>query len=119
MQLDNRDAGSLWDMVQAIHKIQEFSSSSSYETYLNSTLVQSAVERQLEILGEAAGRVSQSFRQVHPEIDWRRLIGLRNILIHRYDEIRQYTIWAIITSELSPLLTQLESLLPPPPDIGE
>ncbi|WP_322742304.1 HepT-like ribonuclease domain-containing protein [Gloeocapsopsis crepidinum] len=43
--------------------------------------------RQLEILGEAAGRVSEAFRRTPSGIDWRRIVGLRNILIHRYDEI--------------------------------
>ena len=106
MQANNRDAGSLWDMVSAIHGIQE----------LNSVLIQSAVERQLEILGEAAGRLSDEFRQVHPEIEWSRIIGLRNILIHRYDEIRQQIIWATIISELEPLLSQLDILLSSLPD---
>ncbi|MBD0268779.1 MAG: DUF86 domain-containing protein [Cyanobacteria bacterium Co-bin8] len=111
MQANNRDAGSLWDMVNAIHRIQEFTKNLTYEAYLDSILVQSAVERQLEILGEAARRLSDEFRQAHQEIDWRRIIGLRNILIHRYDEIRQQTIWTTVVSELESLLTQLETLL--------
>jgi uncharacterized protein with HEPN domain len=116
MQANNRDAGSLWDMVNAIHRIQEFTVNLTYEAYLDSTLVQSAVERQLEILGEAARRLSDEFRQAHSEIDWRRIIGLRNILIHRYDEIRQQTIWTTVISELEPLLAQLEILLSSLPD---
>jgi uncharacterized protein with HEPN domain len=111
MQANNRDAGSLWDMVNAIHRIQEFTTNLTYEAYLDSVLIQSAVERQLEILGEAARRLSDEFRQAHLEIDWRRIIGLRNILIHRYDEIRQQTIWTTVVSELELLLAQLENLL--------
>lgn len=116
MPATNRDAASIWDMVQAIHLVQEFTSNLTYDTYLDSVLTQSAVERQLEILGEAARRLSDEFRQAHPEIEWHRIIGLRNILIHRYDEIRQQTIWAVVDSQLEPLLTQLKSLLPTPPD---
>jgi uncharacterized protein with HEPN domain len=111
MQANSRDAGSIWDMVHAIHRIQEFTANLTDEAYLDSALIQSAVERQFEILGEAARRLSDEFRQAHPEIDWRRIIGLRNILIHRYDEIRQQTIWTTVISELQPLLAQLESLL--------
>jgi uncharacterized protein with HEPN domain len=111
MQANNRDAGSLWDMVNAIYRIQEFTMDLTYEAYLGSSLVQSAVERQFEILGEAARRLSDEFRQAHPEIDWRKIIGLRNILIHRYDEIRQQTIWTTVISELELLLAQLEILL--------
>jgi uncharacterized protein with HEPN domain len=83
MQANNRDAASLWDMVQAIRRIQEFTVNLSFEDYQESILIQSAVERQLEILGEAAGRISEGFRQAHPAIDWRAIVGLRNILIHR------------------------------------
>jgi uncharacterized protein with HEPN domain len=111
MGANSRDAGSLLDMVNAIHRIQEFTANLTQDKYLESALVQSAVERQLEILGEAARRLSKEFRQSHSEIEWRRIIGLRNILIHRYDEIRQQTIWQTVISELEPLLTQLESVL--------
>ena len=116
MQANNRDAASLWDMVQAIHRIQEFTAGLSFDDYQASILIQSAVERQLEILGEAAGRVSDALRQTYSTIDWRRTVGLRNIIIHRYDEIQQDIIWNIITTELATLLTQLEPLLPPLPD---
>ncbi len=116
MQANNRDAASLWDMVQAIRRIQEFTVNLSFEDYQESILIQSAVERQLEILGEAAGRISEEFRQAHPVIDWRTIVGLRNILIHRYDQIQQDILWNIIATELVNLLAQLEPLLPPPPD---
>ncbi|MDA0267007.1 MAG: DUF86 domain-containing protein [Cyanobacteria bacterium] len=111
MPAKNRDVASLLDMVGAIQSIQDFTASFSLETYLENALVQSAVERQLEILGEAATRISPGFRQAHPELDWRRIIGQRNILIHRYDQIRQEFIWAVIAAELVPLRAQLESVL--------
>lgn len=98
-------------MINAIHRIQEFTMSLTFDAYLNSVIIQSAVERQLEILGEAARRLSDEFRQAHPEINWRKIAGLRNILIHRYDEIRQQAIWTTVTFELEPLLTQLKILL--------
>lgn len=116
MQANTRDAASIWDMVQAIRRIQDFTIGLSFDDYQASILIQSAVERQLEILGEAAGRVSEAFRQMQPDIDWRRAVGLRNIIIHRYDEIQQDIIWNIITTELTNLLAQLEPLLPPLPD---
>ncbi len=100
MQANNRDAASLWDMVQAIRRIQEFTANLSFDDYQESILIQSAVERHLEILGEAAGRISEEFRQAHPPIDWRTIVGLRNILIHRYDQIQQDILWNIIATEL-------------------
>ncbi|MEM9448246.1 MAG: DUF86 domain-containing protein [Cyanobacteria bacterium P01_E01_bin.6] len=116
MPATNRDAGSLWDMAQAIRRIQEFTSDLTYDDYVDSILIQSAAERQFEILGEAARRLSDEFRQAHSKIEWRKIIGLRNILIHRYDEIRQQIIWETVVSELDPLLAQLENLLSSLPD---
>ncbi len=116
MQLNNRDIASVWDMVQAIRYIQSFTANLTFEDYLNDIRTISAVERQFEVLGEATRRISDGFRQTHPAINWQHIVGLRNIVIHRYDEVDQDILWRIIHSELVPLLTQLESLLPPLPD---
>ncbi|NES18314.1 MAG: DUF86 domain-containing protein [Symploca sp. SIO3E6] len=116
MQSSNRDIASVWDMVQAIQYIQAFTENLSFEAYLNDMRTVSAVERQFEILGEAARRISEDFRQTHPAIDWQRIVGLRNIVIHRYDEVDQDILWTIINSELDLLKTQLKVLLPPLPD---
>ena len=116
MQPNQRDSGSLWDMAQAIRLIQEFTTDVSCETYLESVFIQSAVERQLGILGEAARRVSIEFQQFHPEIDWRNAINLRNILVHRYDQVSSEVIWNIVTNILPSLLLQVEELLPALPD---
>jgi len=78
--------------------------------------MQSAVERQLGILGEGVRRISIEFQQLHPEIDWRNSINLRNILVHRYDQVSSEVIWNIVTGVLPSLLVQVEALLPPLPD---
>jgi uncharacterized protein with HEPN domain len=73
-----------------------------------------------EILGEEARKVSTSFRSEHPEIPWRRMIGLRNILAHRYYSIDHALIWTIIHEKLAPVLDQIRSLIPPlPPAVDE
>ena len=113
MSLNKRDIESIWDMVDAIVKIQEFTRTMEEEDYLDSELVQSAVERKLEILGEAARRVSIKFQSQNTEIDWRNAIGLRNMIIHRYDQVEQERIWDIIQEILPELKSQLMPLLPP------
>ena len=113
--MNSRESGYLWDMVEAITNIQEFIQDISLAEYSESLLLQSAVERQLEILGEAARRISETFKQEHPEIDWRGIIGLRNIITHQYDRVQPEIVWNIITVRLSPLLEQLKPLLPPLP----
>jgi uncharacterized protein with HEPN domain len=116
MQFNERDAASLWDMIQAIREIQEFTVTLSYENYLENRLVQRAVERNFGILGEAARRLSEEFRTTYPDIEWRRMVGLRNILAHQYELVRQEILWDIITTLLPTLLNQIETLLPPLPD---
>ncbi len=118
MPPNNRDAGYLWDMLQAARRLQEFTAGVSYQTYLESILLQSAVERQLEILGEAARRMSEAFRQEHPEIPWSSIIGQRNVIAHQYDDIDLEQLWSVVTSGIPILIAQLEPLIPPlPPEI--
>ena len=113
MSSKNRDAAYLWDMVQAISHVQNFVEDITYDDYINSHLIQSAVERQLEILGEAAGRISTELRQANPDIDWKRIVGLRNVLIHQYNKVEIETIWKIATTVVIPIKKRLKSLLPP------
>lgn len=117
MQSDNRDRAALWDMVEAIRQVGEFTANLSGEEFLGNLLVQRAVEREFEILGEAAKRISENFRQANADIDWRNIVNLRNLIAHRYDRVQPDTLWNIITAVLPSLLIQLESRLPTlPPD---
>lgn len=113
MQANSRDAGSLWDMVQAIQEIQEDTAGLTYEDFLESRIVRRAVERNFGILGEAARRVSASFQAGHPEIDWSGIVGLRNVLAHQYEMIRHEILWNVIIENLPNLRLGLEALLPP------
>lgn len=118
MSQNKRDAGYLWDMLQAALRVQEFTIGLSYADYLDSILLQSGVERQLEIIGEAARRISADFRQEHPEIAWSDIIGQRNVIAHQYDDIELEQLWSVVTSDIPILITQLEPLIPPlPPEI--
>ena len=107
----NRDRASLWDMLQAIEELQEATDGLSYEQFEQNRIVRRAVERNFEILGEAAGRVSDLLRIQNPEIDWRRIIGMRNIIIHRYEQVETETLWAVVDGNLTDLKQQLTTLL--------
>jgi uncharacterized protein with HEPN domain len=113
MGSDDRNLASLWDMAQAMGEILEDTQELTEQDFLDSRLIRRAVERNFEILGEAAGRISFDFREAHSEIDWRRIVGLRNIIIHRYEEVDPVVLWAIVVDVLPTLLTQIEGLMPP------
>ena len=71
-----------------------------------------------QTFGEAARRVSESFKDAHPEIPWRRMIAQRNVLAHEYDDIDDRLMWRVVTESIPKLARTLKGLLPalPPPD---
>ena len=87
----------------------------TFHHYQQDKKLKLAVERSIEIIGEAAARVSKEFRDAHPEISWKGIIGQRNVLIHEYGEIRHERVWAVITQRIPELITILDRLIPTPP----
>jgi uncharacterized protein with HEPN domain len=115
MQPDQRDTALLWDILEAARRATEFAKDKTFADYQASPLLQYAVERALEIVGEAANRVSAGFREAHPEIPWRKITGQRNVLIHEYGDIDHTLVWSVVRDRLPILIEQIEPLLPPPP----
>lgn len=113
MHPETRDPAYLWDMLDAATSIREFTRNATFHEYAGNKLLRSAVERQLEILGEAAKRISAGFKESHPEIPWRQIVGLRNMLAHEYGDIKDNRVWQIVTESVPALIAQLEPLLPP------
>ena len=74
-------------------------------------LLNLALVRLLEIVGEAAARLSAEFRDGHPEVPWTFIVGLRNRLIHGYDTVNFDIMWAILTDDLAPLVAVLDTIL--------
>ncbi len=111
MQPDQRDAAYLWDMLDAARTVEQLSSGLDFTKYSNDRRTQLAVERSFEIIGEAAGRVSALFRNAHPEIPWRQIIGQRNVLIHEYGEIKQERIWKTVTENVPQLIELLKQFV--------
>ena len=74
---------------------------------------QDAVVRALEIVGEAAGHISEKFRETHPEIAWHKMIGMRNRLIHEYFRVNYGAVWDTVKNDLPDLIEVLKELVPP------
>jgi uncharacterized protein with HEPN domain len=108
MQPDQRDVAYLWDMLDAAQMVEQLSSGLDFTQYSNDRRTQLAIERSLEIIGEAARRVSDSFQNSHPEIPWRQIIGQRNVLIHEYGEIKQERIWKTVQENIPQLIELLK-----------
>ena len=112
--LDVRDAALLLDMLLAAQDALSFVTDLDERAFLESRLHQAAIIRQLEIIGEAAGKVSPDVRGALLQIPWREIIGMRNRLIHGYADVEIDHVWAVVKSDLQPLITALEPLIPPP-----
>ena len=91
-------------MLTAARGILRSLAGRSIDDYLADEDVRLMTERRLEIMGEAARRLSEEFRAGHSDIPWRRIIGLRNILAHRYDEVDDVELWGLIDKEVPDLI---------------
>jgi uncharacterized protein with HEPN domain len=111
--LPERDLALLWDMLLAARDAQSFVAGLDEAAFLASRLHQAAVIRALEVLGEAAGRVSRDSCAALPQLPWREMTGLRHRLIHGYAEVRLDLVWHVATERLGPLVAMLQALLPP------
>lgn len=113
MQPKERDAAHLLDMMKYAKRVQDLTAGRDFAQYAASYEFQHAVERVVEIIGEAASRVSEEFQRAHPEIPWRDIIGQRIVLAHRYGQVEPRRMWQTATRAIPALVEALASLLPP------
>jgi uncharacterized protein with HEPN domain len=78
---------------------------------MKASMIQDAVIRNFEVMGEAAKRVSEDVRQAHPKVPWRRVAGFRDFLIHDYLKVNLSRVWEIIECDLPELKSQIEVIL--------
>lgn len=109
----SRDDALLLDMLLAARKALRFTQGTEWPEFEKDELVQNAVMHVIQIVGEAATKISESFKNLHPEIPWKAISGMRHRLVHDYTRIDVPTVWRVVQSHLPPLIAQLEPLVPP------
>lgn len=101
----------LEDILEAIRKIREFTKELSVEAFSQDAKTLDAVVRNLEVIGEAVKNIPEDLRRKHPEVEWKKIAGLRDVLIHEYFGMDVEIVWDIIQNKLQPLATQVSALL--------
>ncbi len=105
------DAGiTLAQMRGHVREALDIAKGKTREDFTQDRLLNLSLTRLLEILGEAANRVPPEVRAKHPDIPWPELVGLRNRLIHAYDDVDLEILWEIVTQDLPPLAATLERI---------
>jgi uncharacterized protein with HEPN domain len=98
---------SLHDMIEAGENAVGHAHGATLEKFRSDRKTQAAVERELSILGEAAKAIPQEVRLRHPDVEWKLMAGLRDVLMHAYFEIDVDVVWSIVADELPPVLVHL------------
>ncbi|MHB1162001.1 MAG: HepT-like ribonuclease domain-containing protein [Chloroflexota bacterium] len=102
-------------MWEASRRMSRFVRGVTPEQFAADEMRHSAVERQIIVLGEAARRISSSFKEAYSEIPWGQVIGLRNLVTHEYERVDLNIIWKVATESIPELARLLAPLIPPPP----
>ena len=95
------------DIQESISKIEEYTKAVSRDDFLSNTQVQDAVLRRLEIMGEAVKNIPDEFKNRYPEIPWKKIAGMRDVLIHAYFGVNLDRIWKIIEEDIPHLKSEM------------
>lgn len=91
------------DILEAIDKIKEYVGDMDEASFSQNSVVEDAVIRRLSIIGEAAAKIPESIRKESPDVPWRKIVGLRNVVIHEYSGVSMGRVWLVIQNELTSL----------------
>jgi uncharacterized protein with HEPN domain len=111
MPLSENDSAYLWDIDDACNDIIQFIENTSYRDFENNKMKRFAVERQLLVIGEAANHLSDECRNSNPDIPWKLMIGLRNIIAHDYGEVLVNRIYKIATENVIDLKNDIRKMI--------
>ena len=108
----SRDNSAPLDIAKAARLIAEFTQLQSEAKFTNDLLVQSSVLYQITVMGESTKKLSRDFRETHPYIPWKLIAGMRDKVVHDYNEVNLQLVWGTATIDVLNFLNSIEPLLP-------
>jgi len=105
-----RNKGRLEHILESIANVIEFTKNTTFEDFVNEKILRFAVVKNIEIIGEASYKLTNDFRDNHPEIEWEKIIAMRHLLVHGYYQINVERLWQIIQKDLLPLKDKIQML---------
>jgi uncharacterized protein with HEPN domain len=106
------DRERLLDISEAMERIQRYSDRGR-DAFTRDELLQTWVVHHLQIIGEAVGRLSDPLKKQHPEVPWREIVAMRNILVHDYFAVDADEVWNVVERDLPGLKIKIDSILKP------
>lgn len=106
-----RDKNRLQHMLEAMNNVNEFTQGVTYEELVGNKILCHAVVHNIQVLGEAAYKLTKEFCAMHSEIPWKDIVSLRHVLVHDYYKIDFHELWTIVHEELPPLQKQIEEIV--------
>ena len=101
----------LVDIIEAMDKIARYTANLSLKEFSNNELVVDAVVRNFEIIGEAAKNIPEDIRKKYPQVPWKEMVGMRNIVIHEYFEVDFDTLWKTASESIPRIKPFIETIL--------
>lgn len=107
----SRDKEHLLDIITAIKLIFQYTQGLDAKSLAENIEKQDAILRRITIIGEATKRLSKEFRNQHPSIPWKEMAGMRDVIMHDYDEVDLDEVWKVVSINLPELLNYIEPLV--------
>ena len=111
MREHSRDKGRLEDIRQYALNVETILDGVTFEEFVKDIKIYYSVMKNVEVIGEAANMLTRDFKEKHPELPWRLIVKMRNVLVHGYAQVSDTDLWQTATNDIKPLREQVEKYL--------